>query len=163
MPRTRELEIEQDMAWQHRAWRVQRCGWAVLLAFLAAAAIGVFGGDGPLREAEAGAASTVSYDRFSRFGSPTELEVAPTSADVADAEVEIAIDADYWSDFRVDAITPEPDAVRAVGGEIVYTFLSGAEPEQVSFRLTPLEAGVQKGRLRVGGGGETRFTQIIYP
>lgn len=163
LPRIGDLEIEQDLERQRRSWLAQRIGWVALVAFLIAAGLGVFGGDGPLREAKAGATSAVSYDRFTRFGSPTELEILPSPADVRNAKVDVALDAAYWLDFRVDAVTPEPDAVRAAAGQIVYTFLSSAEPEQVSFRITPLESGVQRGRVRIGGGETVEFTQLIYP
>jgi hypothetical protein len=67
----RALDIEEDLAFQKREWLVQRVGVALLLGFVAAAALGMTGMGGPVSHGEAGergAPVHVEFDRFVRRG-----------------------------------------------------------------------------------------------
>lgn len=161
--RVGDLELTQDLGWQRRAWTIHRVGWIFLAGFLVAAALGVFGGDGPLRETEAGGEASIQYDRFTRFGSPTELSVFPAPDPAGQGQVQVGVESDYWADFEVQAVTPQPDSVRAAKGEVIYTFLVGDVPGRLDFSLQPRESGVQSGAVRIGEAAPIDFTQIVYP
>lgn len=159
--RVGDLEIPQDLTWQRKAWRIHRIGWGALALFVIAAAIGLFGGDGPLREAEV---DGIQYDRFTRFGSPTEMNLLPPSADeVEEGEIEVRVAADYLSDFTVTSVTPQPDSVRSTTENVIYTFVAGKPPGPIGFSLVPRESGVQQGSVRIGDGATVEFEQIVYP
>lgn len=161
--RVGDLEIGQDLNWQRRSWFVNRVGWIVIFLFLVVAAMGVFGGDGPFREAHAGEQGSLEYDRFTRLGSPTELNVRPTAASLDQGKVVVGISSDYLADFNVDTITPDPDSVRTQAGEVIYTFLAGQPIGQIAFSLEPRESGIQKAAVRVGTTEPVEFTQVVYP
>lgn len=50
--RVGELEIEEDLDFQRRMWRLQQIGWALLVLVVVAALLGLFG-KGPLSRAVA--------------------------------------------------------------------------------------------------------------
>ncbi len=63
-------------AFQRREWLVQRIGWTLLAACLAAACVGVFG-DGPVARQTSGAGEVhVELDRFARRHSPTQWSIS---------------------------------------------------------------------------------------
>jgi hypothetical protein len=49
----------------------------------------------------------------------------------------IAIDADYFKDFDLERVVPQPRAQRAQDGEFVFEFDSDGAPYTVRFYLTP--------------------------
>lgn len=157
-----DLEVAQDLSWQRREWFIHRVGWFILAIFILVAALGVLGGDGPLREARAGDSTLVTYDRFAHFASPTELSVIPPAGAVANGEVEVAVDRGYLANFEVRAVTPQPQSVELRDEELVYSFLVADPPGQVDFALEPREAGLQSGAVRVGAA-TTEFDQVVYP
>jgi hypothetical protein len=60
------MEIETDLEFQRRVWRVPRVGWLIIGAAVVAALLGLFG-TGPLSRASTdGGGLTVEYDRFAR-------------------------------------------------------------------------------------------------
>lgn len=161
--RAGELEISQDLGWQRRSWRVQRVAWGLLVVFLAAAALGLLGGDGPFREATAGPSAAIEYDRFTRLGSPTELRITPPANAASPEEVEIAVAGDYLGEFEITSVLPEPASVRTAEDELIYTFAAGESPGAIAFSLEPRKPGVQSGEVRIGAGEPVRFSQVVYP
>ena len=78
MPAPPEIAaIERDIAFQRRAWRAERIGWAGMLAVVAAALLGAFGGGGPIAGAEARIGGlSVEWARVQRLGATTPLRIA---------------------------------------------------------------------------------------
>jgi hypothetical protein len=68
------LELEDDMRFQHRLWRIERLGWLLMALLVGTAAI--FLDPGPLARSEAGDGRlAVAYDRAARLDTATEIRL----------------------------------------------------------------------------------------
>jgi hypothetical protein len=159
------LELDQDLVFQRREWAVQRFGWWVLTAFVAAAVLGLFGG-GPLSTAQAAAADgslAVEYERFVRVGASTRIAVrakAPAPA----SDVHLRIRRSYFETLRVDRIVPEPHAV-AIGEEDVslrFRSEGSAGPFTVILDVQPLRVGPHRPAIGLNGHASVTFVQFAY-
>jgi hypothetical protein len=102
-PRDRIEQLDDDLPYQRREWRAQRFGWWALTVFVAAAALGVFGG-GPLSRATAASADgglRLDYDRFVRSGAPARMLVHVAGSPAPDPGR--ALHLEFSRDF-IDAI-----------------------------------------------------------
>lgn len=118
----RRLEVAEDPAFQRRPWTVQRIGWAAAVALLVAALLGVFGGPGPLADADVGRpdAVRVEHPRFLRHGSATDFRVTVGGLHVTTAPVELAWSRGYLERFDLEHVTPEPDEVVADRDSVTF-------------------------------------------
>ncbi|HWO93568.1 MAG TPA: hypothetical protein VNL92_02275 [Dehalococcoidia bacterium] len=163
--RVGDLEIDEDMSFQRRQWRVERIGWLLMAAFLLAALLGLFG-SGVFDDVTFGEKSDparIEVDRFTRFDAPTRLRVHITSDAVADERVVLFLSRDYLEHVQLEAITPEPESVRLEGVWQVYEF--EAEPAEgvIIFTLRPLSAGSLSGRAAIEGSEPIEFDQFVFP
>ena len=154
------LQIDQNLEFQRREWRVQRLGWWALAAFIAAAILGVFGGGGPLGRARAATPDTalsVEYERFLRVGAATRLTIHVARGGPADLRISRA-----WFDrMRLQRITPEPAAIDIGVTETVLSFANAA-PFTLVIDAEPLQSGRYRATLAVGGGPPLTFRQFVY-
>lgn len=139
-----------------RGWVMQRVGWAAMVALVAAGLAGVFG-SGPASSGRAAAARlAVEYERFLRLDRETELAFRVDGG----GRTELWLAEDYARDLKIEAITPEPRAVRAGRGRVVFEFdLSG--PSDVVFHVRPRRAGRLAGQAGVEAPLELRH--FVYP
>jgi hypothetical protein len=163
MERHGSLEIPEDIAFERRAWKVQRVGWVLMSVTLIAAVAGVFG-DGPLAKAEATADGVgVKYDRFVRSGGETELKLRlePGRGD----EVEGWLGREYLERFELVDVLPEPERVATDPERVRMTFRAGTPGEAVHVRIRakPRASGRLHGEVGLEHGGAVRFTQVSYP
>ncbi len=164
MPKSDGLQIDQDLEFQRREWKVQRVGWGLLTAFVVAAAAGLFGG-GPLSHARVGDRSSleVEYERFTRVGAQTRLVVHGTPA--AGRPVELVFDRDYFEGLRIDRITPEPQTI-VVGHQVVTLRFDGdiarSGGYSVLFDVEPLKGGRRRATIAAGNGAPLAWRQFAY-
>lgn len=167
MRRVGDLEVDQDLPFERRAWRLQRVGWALILLVAAAALTGLFGA-GPLSRRTTGSAGgglLVEYDRFARVNADSRLRAFVVLPPGAAGAVRLWLDRAYLAVVDVEQVTPQPDLVEAAPDRVTYVFrLARAEgPVEVTFRLTPREFGWHTARLGVEGGDQADFRQLVYP
>jgi hypothetical protein len=78
-----DLEIQQDLNYQRREWRIQRLGWVVMRLVILAALLGLLG-NGPLSKASVTATDgslRLDYHRCWHYRNPMTLEIhAPGGA-----------------------------------------------------------------------------------
>lgn len=122
-----DLQIQQDLVFSEREWRVQRAGWLVMLLLILLALAGLFG-RGPVADAALGSAAgpfQVSYERFDRAHYRTELliEVSPPEGEET---VEIWVGRTFLDAIEVNRIVPEPDVQRIEGDRVVFVFATGS-------------------------------------
>ncbi|MDP9227135.1 MAG: hypothetical protein M3P18_25470 [Actinomycetota bacterium] len=162
------LEIEEDVPFQKREWRVQRIAWIFLAFFLLAAVLGLVG-PGPLSFASAGTSRLrVHYERFVRWQAPQSIVI---SAAVASAHgvLQIAINRAYLDRISVQQVTPQPSSVKLSRNDFIYSFaLSGAaRSTTITFDLQSTQMGLLHGRITVGNTGAPStgvgFSQLVYP
>ena len=154
------IDISEDMVHERREWVVQRIGWAAMLGFLVAAALGVFG-SGPLARATASQADLqVDYPMFTRLEAPDEIEV---EARTSGPELRIAIDSDFLTHNELERVSPEPDSVELEADRIVHVFRAGAGTHRVVFEVRARRMGAQRATITAGDGPEVHLQQFVYP
>jgi hypothetical protein len=155
-------EIEEDLPFQHRNWRAQRIGWALLGAVVLAGLAGLLG-SGPLSSAQhsRGAGLTVKYERFVRHGAPSKIEV---TVGKPARTVRIAISRSFLETLEMRQLLPSPGQVRAGDGFVVYVFEPvGSGPMRVTFVFQPDQLGSHEAQIAVDDGPELTIRQFTYP
>jgi hypothetical protein len=157
-----EEKLDRQLKFHRVEWRIQRIGWIVLTTFLVLAFAGLFGG-GPLSHAHAeGPTGRIEYERFVRFGTPSEFAVTPTTgAEHGINRVEIT--SDYLEAFRIERITPEPATVRMSGQRLVYEFTAVGSGASISFHFDPHRLWQHRALVRINGGTPLEIRQLTYP
>ena len=137
----------------------------LLLVGIVAALAGVFGGGGPLSQAQAtSGALEASYPRFARRQSPARIEVELPTTAVAGDTFELVIEGDHVRDFDFEQIVPEPSAMAAAEHRLRYTFdVAPGERQVVSFKGRPQTIGTLSGTATVAGQPPLRIDSFVYP
>lgn len=165
--RADDLEIDQDLAYLHRSWRVQRVGWLGMAVVLALALAGLLG-SGPLswQEVTVPGFLRVEYQRFARYQAPQTLTVRVDPAATHAGEVRLWVDRRYLEHARIETITPEPSRVETAADRLVYVFAMNrtGEPATVAFDLQAERIGTIAGRVGLDGTeAAAPFRQLVYP
>lgn len=162
------LQIEQDLAYQRRAWQRQRVIWVLLTLLLVAAVVGLFG-PGLLGDARAGDESAplwLEYPRFAHALAESDtLRFHVALAAVNAGQVRLWVSRAFLERVAVRRIEPEPEAVEAAGDRYTYVFRAPAltAPTDIFFHVEPHSFGRLKGRAGLDGGAEFDFNQYVYP
>ena len=162
----RNLQVDQDMDFQRREWRMERAGWAGLTVFVLAACAGAFGG-GPLSHATASDPSgqlVLQYERFVRASAASELRVRVRPSAATEGEVAVWIDLSYLRDLEVSSVVPEPKRVEQDGERVTYVFASTAAGElgDIGVRFKPTRAGRLHGRFGLSSGATAAVRQFAF-
>lgn len=155
------LQIEQALDFQRRFHAVQRVAWWLLALVPVAAVLGLFGG-GLLGETTAGgraAGLTVSYERFARMTTDTEIELRFTSAD---GPTSVSISRTLLDRYDISEIRPEPERVVTRPDRIEYVFAAVTDGT-ARFAVQPSSAGSSSGTVTVAGGLPVRINQFVWP
>jgi hypothetical protein len=168
--RAGDLDIDQDMTFQRRSWIVQRVGWSVIGAAIAAALLGLLG-SGPLSRSTAVApgAFAVGYERFVRYEDPETLAIRLEPEAAADRLVRLAIDRRYLDRSRLQSALPSPERVESADGRVIFVFRTAepGRPLPIVLTLKPQRFGPIEGWVRLesgpASGREVRFRQFAYP
>ena len=167
MPRVGAMEIDADLAFQRRDWRVERAGWVVMLALVLAASAGLLG-HGPLSDSRVQTAEgslTVEFDRLTRHSAPTTLRVGIGAGTARDGYARLWFDRAYLSEMQIEAIVPEPESAATADDRFIYTFrvADPGRPAVVSFDLEPRATWLLRGRVGLENGPSLDFGQFIFP
>ena len=122
-----DLQIDQDLAFSRREWRAQHIGWLLMVLFIIAASLGVFG-RGPLSKAHVRTPDGrlgVEYQRVAHHQGPDLLRVEVQPDAIREDTVRIWFDRVYMEDRLVESVSPVPDRTVTDGDRIVYAFLVG--------------------------------------
>src|SRR5687768_5768093 len=116
-------DLEHDIPFQQKSWRVQRVGWASMLAIAIAALLGLFG-DGPLASADvdSGSGLKIRYQRFTRMHAQQTVDIVVGEQAIVSDSLRLWIDRDWLAANRVLEIMPEPARSEVLADRIVYTF-----------------------------------------
>jgi hypothetical protein len=157
-----DLQIEQDLAYQKRAWFVQRIGWAVMMVVVVATAAGLFG-DGVLSNASVGNDEfRIEYKRFPHYLSAAPLTIRAQNN--SNDDLQIRISSAFLEAMKLDSVVPQPESVQAGPGWLNYTFKTAA-PGQilVRFNITPEQTGWVTGTVTCENRQSLSFWQFVYP
>lgn len=161
LKREGDIELAQDLDYERRAYTTRKVATVFFVLLILAGLLGLLGRSGPLSDASAsdGSRLEVSYERFLRMDSATEVEVA---IGAGSGPTEIAVDSDYLEGFNVSGINVEPKSTMVEGDRVVYVFDQTA-PSQVTFVLEPEELGFQSATVYGPAGAELSFDQWVWP
>jgi hypothetical protein len=165
--RIKDLEINEDFAYQERAWVVQRVGWGVLGLLILAGLLGLLG-SGWFSNAKAGEQTDrlwLEYERFERFQSPARLRVHLGSSAGKDGFVRVWLKRSYLENVQLHQVTPQPESVEAGVDRLVYVFRDQKlhEPTAITFDMEPEQIGLQSGAVGLDEGQSLQFQQFVYP
>lgn len=163
------LELNQDLSFQRRSWRVQRVAWFIMAGIVAAALLGLFG-KGPLSSATVSTPDRtmqVRYERFGRLDSPliTNVRLARGTAD-ADGRVRLWISRAYLGRVAGDGISPIPESTQTAADRVVFVFrlTDPAQPVDATFYLNTEKVGPLTGQFGlVDRKPVLTIRQFIYP
>lgn len=162
----RDLQVDEDLTFQERAWRVERTGWVAAGVVILLAFFGLFG-DGPLSNRVLRTPDgrlTVSVHRFERHRSPSAIvvRVQPRQGEEA---VQVWVSRDFAEDQRFETVHPEPDSVTVGEDRLVYEFRVGENERvvEISFDVQPDGIGPAKGRIGLQNGESVSFSQFVFP
>jgi hypothetical protein len=159
--------VNQDLAFQHRTWRLQRMAWVVIALVLLSALSGVFG-HGPLSETTLRDPSiplSVDYERFGRYQSALTLHVHIHGGAAPHGTVGIWFSDDYLRKVHIEHIMPTPERAQISPTGMTYVF-QVAQPEQEADIIVDLQAqkiGLIRGRIGLDESHGLHFRQWIYP
>jgi hypothetical protein len=152
------LQIEEDINLHVTGWIFQRIGWLLMLAFLVCAALGLFG-DGLLSEKVLTAeGSTMTYERFSRVDSETEIEILSQSVD---GSITAVISDSFFKSFDLEKMIPEPDEQKLRNGSQVYVFTADGQGE-ITLMVKPKKSGNMNHTIRINNS-DFEVISFIYP
>jgi hypothetical protein len=160
------LQVDDNIDFQRRSWRIQRVGWVVMLAVVAAALAGALG-SGPLSHRRAGSADTVGveYLRFSRYQTQENLSVHLSPRATRSETVRVWFDRGYLDGMKIDSVMPLPARLDAAGDRLVYEFRVSkpGDAMTITFLMEPQRLGSIAGRLGAGDASPVTFRQFVYP
>jgi hypothetical protein len=161
-----ELDLDDEIEWQRRAWTFQSWGRAGVVLFVIAGAVGVFGGGiiGDRRVRDPQNQLEVEHPRFARHDSAYDVRIRVQPALVRDGKVAVWIDHSLLEDLVVEGLMPEPESVEKSGEGVVLHFRSDAKgPLQVDGYLRVRGMGPGEGKIGVVGGPVVDLKHFIYP
>jgi hypothetical protein len=167
--RAGDLEIDEDLSFQRREWRVQRGGWVVMAVLILLALLGLTG-RGPISQATAGDRDDpfwIEYARIARFEAPAEIRFHARPDAIANGQLEVWVATGFLDRVQIEAISPEPEAVTAAAGRLIYTFAVSDEnvdePLAVTFRFQYETIGRQRGEAGILNGPAQSFNPLVLP
>lgn len=158
------LEIDQDIGFLRRLWRVQRVGWLCMSALVAAGLSGALGA-GPLARTRidvAGVGASISWDRVMRQSARATLEVALPERVNKNLPRTIFVDAATLRAFRIESIVPSPTHTRAAADGVIFDFDVAARGV-VRFHVVPEDSGMHRAILRLDDGDAVPLRCLVLP
>lgn len=161
------FEIDEDLSFQRRSWRIQRIGWAVMALVILGALLGLLG-PGPLSSTTSGNPDgplEVEYDRFLRFETDTHLQIHLQPNAQSSDTVHLWLDRHFLEDVQIIEVTPPPDQVEPGPDRLVYHYQKTEPntPTAVTIYFEPHAVGRLEGRIGVGEEPGVTFNQFVYP
>jgi hypothetical protein len=164
------IEIDEDLRFQTRMWRIERIAWWGIAAILAAAVVGLFG-HGPASRAtlevrdsiEPSGGMLLDYERFGRAFSESQFVFTRPAGPADGRGFTLWLSSDYLGDVEVLRITPDPDGQELVSNGVRYHFSVHQGSQNVTFRFKAQRPGTLSGAFRLNDGPPTTFRQWLFP
>ena len=167
MQKIGDLEINQDLNFERRSWKVERVAWVIAALVLLAALLG-FLGPGPLGKATAASPDksiSLAYYRIERFQAPAEWRLQIDGNLVKQGELRLWVHRRFVEVIGTLQIDPEPESVEIQNERFVYAFKAVNPPPviKVFVRFEPNKVGKTPAHLGVVDGPAVEFSQFYLP
>ena len=149
-----KIDIEQDLPFQYRQWRMERLGQVLIACCIMAALLGLFG-HSPLSTAARQTVDgrlSIHYDRFARNETNTDLLVTLNRTRMADGIVRLWLDQDYLDAFKVTAVSPVPIRGEARDGARAFVFQTDGSRFTATLSVQFEAVGLVHGSVRADEG-----------
>ena len=161
---SRKFPVREDMAYQLKVWRFERCGWYMVVLLVVLGLAGLFSRgllstrdvrseDGRVR---------VQYEMFHRNGSTNSMNISVSGAPESTVELELA--GEILEGFSIETLQPEPARARSSGQGIrlwLQTDTQGQADLFITLRGDGL--GLFHSRIVLPGTNDVRLAQFIFP
>lgn len=167
LKRIGDLEINQDMDFQCRCWKVQRVGWTIMAFLILGGLLGLFG-RGPFSRtliSDPSIPVSLEYERFGRYQSRLMLTLHLNPGASEDGKVGLWFSQDFLHQVHIQGITPKPDRTEISPSGALYLF-GLADPKQGGDVIVHFESqviGTLSGKIGLTESRSIAFTQWIYP
>lgn len=161
---SRNYPVRENMAYQLRIWRFERCGWYVLVLLVVLGLLGMFSrgvissrevrsDDGHLR---------AEYEMFHRNGSTNAMKISLSGK--PDATLEVDIGGELLEGFSVETLQPQPLRSRNSGqGMRLWLQADGQGQATLYLTLRGDGLGLFRSRLQSPGSAGVELVQFIFP
>ncbi|MNO92441.1 hypothetical protein D3C76_840160 [compost metagenome] len=161
---SRRYPVREDMAYQIKVWRFERCGWYLLVLLMVLGLLGLFS-RGLLSTREISSEDgrvRVQYERFHRHGSTNPMKISVSGA--PDSTVELELAGEMLEGFSIETLQPEPARARSHAQGIrlwLQTDPQGQADLFVTLRGDGL--GLFRSRIVLPGTNDVKLVQFIFP
>lgn len=152
------LEIDEDIDLHVKGWIVQRIGWLLMLAFLLASVLGLFGTGLLSRVTSKKNENALVFERFNRYDNEVELAIESKSVN---GMIELRLPKEYMEVFRLESIVPEPQENTILNGYYLYRF-SASDAALITLSVTPKKIGYYGMTLSINDT-DFQIRTLIYP
>ncbi|HEX6962716.1 MAG TPA: hypothetical protein VF175_12665 [Lacipirellula sp.] len=161
------LDLDQDLRFQRREWRLQRVGWFLWIALIAAGLAGAVG-PGPIssqRLSTSDGRLAVEYERFVHRHYPTELRLSIEPEDEQDKSLRVRISQTLLDRIKIARIHPEPVLSELTADGVWFEFgrQPGAERVTVVWHIEHDKIGRGAGQLQLAGSQPLSIPFFVYP
>lgn len=161
---SRKYPVREDMPYQMKVWRFERCGWYVLVLLMVLGLAGLFSRgllssrdtrseDGRVR---------VEYEMFHRNGSTNSMKIR-VSGD-PESTLELELTGEMLEGFSIETLQPQPVRARSSSQGIrlwVQTDTQGQANLFITLRGDGI--GLFHSRIVLPGTNDVRLAQFIFP
>lgn len=159
------LPIVEKPFWLSFEFQLRRIGFALLLAIVIAAMVGLFsrGYISDARIANDSGTLRIDYEKYSRLMSDVDMKV--TSSQIRENRNRIILGGDFMDSFRIDTLQPQPDKMYSLNGKMVleYSVSAPGSEQTLWLSLTPMKFGATHSTVAIDNGPEITLHQFIYP
>jgi len=159
------LQLDQDIRFQYRHWRLERLGWVCIALVICAGLLGAFGHHPLARKIEQTPDKRllVEYDRYARYDSSVEFRVTVEPDQHTAAELRLWFDQEYLDSVKVLGVSPLPIRGEAGDGRRAFVFQKDGSRFTAIFFLQFQRAGIVRGTLRANEEDTLSFHHVVWP
>jgi hypothetical protein len=164
-PVRKHLEIEQDLPFQYRNWRIERISWIIIALIIVAACFGAFGHHTLVRvkgQTPSGQLS-IEYDRFARYESNTEISIFVETNDASQKLFRLWMDDGYFNALRVVDIMPLPVRGEASEGRRAFVFQVDGGRFTARLLVQFQSIGIITGIISGNDGEQISLKHMVWP
>lgn len=157
--------IREDLRFQKVMWSIERMGWLVMAAIVAAAMIGLLGGPTTRQETrDASGRVHVEYQHFQRHLDPTAMRLKIDTQ--GQSLFELTIGKELAQSFEFRSVVPEPIETQAHEGGLLMKFAASSDntmPAEIVIVGIPDRPGRVSGGIGLFGETPAPIDIFIYP